>query len=84
MPDDAAVTSLTARAKPKSATFTWPVELIRMFSGLMSRWINPALWAAARADNASAMKSSAWPTAGKPCDNMTVRRFGPSTSSITR
>ncbi len=29
--------SLSSRARPKSASFTWPVELNRMLLGLMSR-----------------------------------------------
>ena len=38
------------RARPKSATFTWPRVEIMTFSGLMSRWTIPASWAAARAE----------------------------------
>ena len=34
-----------ARAMPKSATFTWPFEPIRMLAGLMSRCTTPAAWA---------------------------------------
>ena len=34
----ASVGAFIARAMPKSATFTWPFEPIRMFAGLMSRW----------------------------------------------
>ena len=31
----------TARAMPKSVTFTWPSSVISTFPGLMSRWITP-------------------------------------------
>ena len=34
--------SLIARAIPKSITLTWPVLVIMMLPGLMSRWTTPA------------------------------------------
>jgi hypothetical protein len=36
-------------ARPKSAIFTWPFLLSRMFSGLMSRWTTPSSCANCRA-----------------------------------
>ncbi len=36
--------SATARAMPKSITFTRPDGVIITFAGLMSRWMMPALW----------------------------------------
>ena len=35
--------SVTARAMPKSITFTWPVGVIITLAGLMSRWMMPCL-----------------------------------------
>ncbi len=40
----AELASVAARAMPKSATRAWPPESM-MFSGLMSRWTMPMLWA---------------------------------------
>ena len=39
------VGAFIALAMPKSATFTWPFDPIRMFAGLTSRWTSPASWA---------------------------------------
>ena len=36
--------SATARAMPKSITFTMPVDVSITLAGLMSRWMMPALW----------------------------------------
>ena len=50
MPTTAAVwvivveASLTARAMPKSITFTSPVGVSITLPGLMSRWMMPARW----------------------------------------
>ncbi len=41
----ASVGALSARAMPKSATFTWPFVPIRMFAGLMSRCATWLSWA---------------------------------------
>ena len=51
--------ALTARARPKSATFTVPLSDISTFSGLMSRCTMPASWAAESADRIGASRSSA-------------------------
>ena len=45
------VSALTALARPKSATLTRPSSAMRTFSGLTSRWISPARWAAASAES---------------------------------
>ena len=36
---------LTARAIPKSVTFTWPSSVMRTLPGFTSRWITPWRWA---------------------------------------
>ena len=33
------------RAMPKSRNFTWPLRRMKMFPGLMSRWMTPFWWA---------------------------------------
>jgi len=40
----------SSRAIPKSSTFASPAPVTRMFSGLMSRWMMPAWWAASSAE----------------------------------
>ena len=49
MPGSVSADSASARAIPKSATFTRPSWVTRMLPGLMSRWTNPRAWAAASA-----------------------------------
>ena len=39
----------STRARPKSSTFTTPLGVLMTFSGLMSRWTTPAVWATANA-----------------------------------
>ncbi len=49
-PDWVIVASSTARASPKSVILTRSTPFSsRMLAGLMSRWISPWAWAAARA-----------------------------------
>ena len=60
------VGAFIARAMPKSATFTWPLEPMRMLAGLMSRCTTPASWAKPRAAATSLAISAAclavtWP-----------------------
>ena len=50
---------VTARARPKSATLTVPSSRRMMFSGLTSRWMMPARWAAASACRTGSMMSRA-------------------------
>ena len=63
MPNTAAVwvtdSTLTARAIPKSVTFTRPSSPIMMLAGLMSRWTIPRSWAKCSACAASAPISAA-------------------------
>ena len=56
------VSALTALASPKSATLTrppWASSAISTFSGLTSRWMSPARWAAARAETTGSSSESA-------------------------
>jgi hypothetical protein len=53
------VAEFIARAMPKSATFTWPFDPIRMLAGLMSRWARPASWAKPSAAATSEATSAA-------------------------
>ena len=73
----------TARAMPKSATFTLPSRLIIMFWGLMSRWMMCCSWAAAIPwatwmEMPMASLVSSWPFFSMYCFNVM-----PSMSSIT-
>ena len=78
------VTSVTARARPKSATLaTEPSEGSSTFSGLMSRWTRPARWAAPSGRNSWATSPRASLTDSGPAA-MRSRNVGPSTYSITR
>ncbi len=43
------VEEVVARAMPKSATLMCPSSVMRMLSGLMSRWTMPLEWAWSRA-----------------------------------
>ena len=40
--------AVSIRARPKSRILTRPLGVLTTFSGLMSRWMTPAAWAAAR------------------------------------
>ena len=75
--------SSTARAMPKSITFTSPVLVTMMLAGLMSRWIMPASWLACRA-RATGISSDAARFGGSgPSSRTMSRRFRPLTRSIT-
>ena len=78
------VSVVTALASPKSATFTRPSSAMRTFSGLMSRWITPARWAAASADTTGSSRASAWAGGIGASVRITSRRVWPGTSSMTR
>ena len=56
----------TARARPKSATFTTPSSDSRMFSGLTSRWTSPARCAAESALSTDSMTDTASATSRRP------------------
>ena len=72
-----------AWAMPKSATFTWPVAVMRMLPGLTSRWTTPLRWAKARAAATSAVTSAARFGCSGPSVRMISERGRPSTYSIT-
>ena len=81
------VSAVTALARPKSATLTRPPDCssaIRTFSGLMSRWMRPARWAAASAETTGSMIASAWAGGIGASSRITSRRVWPGTSSMTR
>ncbi len=67
---------------PKSSTLTSPSSRTITFSGLTSRWITPARWAAARAPPISTSQRArvAIGTVGSP---MKARSEVPGTSSMT-
>ena len=75
--------SEAARAIPKSITFTWPVRVSITLAGLMSRWTIPALCAASRAAQMSAVISSARCGSSRPSSCSTSRSVRPSTCSMT-
>lgn len=77
------VESLTARAMPKSMTFTAPSREIMMFAGLTSRWMMPFLCENSSAPHTSAITPSARSTSIGPSIRMMSRRVSPSTISIT-
>ena len=57
------VAPVTARARPKSATLTRPSSESRTFSGLTSRWMSPAWWAAPSAASTGSMHLERLPRA---------------------
>ncbi|SIL56328.1 Uncharacterised protein [Mycobacteroides abscessus subsp. abscessus] len=75
--------SETARAMPKSITFTAPVLLIMMLAGLTSRWMMPCWWLKLSAWHESAMTSMARRIGMGPSSLTMSRRVMPSTYSIT-
>ena len=79
----AEVESSSARAIPKSITFTWPVLVIMMLAGLMSRWTMPASWLAVSARQAGSRMRAA--SAGRigPSACRISRRVRPKTRSMT-
>ncbi|CPU67901.1 Uncharacterised protein [Mycobacteroides abscessus] len=84
MPVVVAVTSFTARARPKSVTLSRPSVSSRTFSGLMSRCTSPARWAAASASSTWSSTSSVRPSVKVRSVSMVRRRFDPATYSIVR
>ena len=78
------VTSVTARARPKSATLMRPSAAMSTFSGLTSRCTSPARCAAASASSTRSATSSASPTVRDPRSARWRRRLTPSTYSIVR
>ena len=77
------VAALTARAMPKSATFTVPLVATRMLAGLMSRWIMPFEWAKPRAAATSPAISADCIAESRPRVRRMSARLLPSTYSIT-
>ena len=78
------VSALTALARPKSATLIRPSPAIRTFSGLMSRWMTPARWAAARAETTGSRRVSARVGVIGASARIVSRNVWPGTSSMTR
>ena len=78
------VSALTARASPKSATFTRPSSASRTFSGFTSRWIMPAWWAAASAESTGSTSASAFAGAIGASLRIRSRSVWPGMYSIAR
>jgi hypothetical protein len=74
--------SETARAMPKSITLTWPVLVIMMFAGLMSRCTMPARCEYSRAVSTESTTRHASVCESAPSET-SWRRFLPSTYSMT-
>ena len=79
----AEVVSDSARAMPKSMTFTAPVLVIMMFAGLMSRWMIPASCEKLSARQTSAMIRPASFNGSGPLSLTMSRRVWPWTRSMT-
>jgi len=75
--------SETARAMPKSVTFTSPSSVIRMFPGFTSRWTIPRRWAASRAEATPIVTRTASSVSRVPRSRRMEARSSPSTSCIT-
>ena len=76
------VGAFIARAMPKSATFTWPLEPMRMFAGLMSRCTSPASWAKLSAAATSLAISAACLAVTWPLERRMSASVRPSTNSM--
>ncbi len=74
---------VTAWAMPKSATFTCPVEVMRMLPGFTSRWTTPLRWAKASAAATSAATSAARSGCNGPSERMISESGRLSTYSMT-
>ena len=68
----------------KHPTFGIAFEPIRMLSGLMSRWMIPAAWIAARPRQMPMPSLITAPGGSEPLVSRIFPRLGPSTSSMTR
>ena len=75
--------SPSARAMPKSITFTAPARLIMMLAGFTSRWMIWWRWEKSSAAQTSAMTSSTCCWLIGPCVLTISRRVWPSTYSMT-
>ena len=75
--------SATARAMPKSMTFTAPDCVIITFAGLMSRWMMPLRWLNSSALQMSAVISMARCHGSRPSLRRMSRSVRPSTNSMT-
>ena len=78
----ASVGAFIARAMPKSATFTWPAEPMRMLAGLMSRCTTPLRWAKPSAADTSLAISAACTELMRPLARRMSARVRPCTYSI--
>ena len=77
------VDSLTARAMPKSMTFTAPSSVIMMFAGLTSRWMIPLRCEKSIAPHTSAITPRARSGSIAPWVRTMSRTVSPSTNSMT-
>ncbi len=75
--------SASARARPRSVSFTTPSAVIRMFSGFRSRWTMPFAWAWASAASVCESTSAACAGASLPFALRISRTERPCTNSIT-
>ena len=73
----------SARAIPKSSTFTCPSGVTMMLPGLMSRWTIPAACAALSASATCAAIRAARAGSSGPSSRRMSARLRPGTSSIT-
>ncbi len=73
----------TARAIPKSATFTWPRGERSTLPGFTSRWTTPLRWAKASAEATSMVMSAARSGCRGPSSRRIWERLRPSTYSMT-
>ena len=77
------VESPSARAMPKSMTFTAPVFVSMMFAGLTSRWMMPCRCEKSSAPHTSARIDDARRGSSGPSRRTMSRSVSPCTSSIT-
>jgi hypothetical protein len=75
--------SPSARAMPKSITFTAPARLIMMLAGLTSRWMMLCRWLKSSAAHTSAITSMTWRCDIGPVVLTISRSVCPSTYSMT-
>ena len=72
-----------SRDRPKSAILMAPSRAMRMFSGLMSRWMTPREWAYSRAAQICGTSRSAASGETLPAA-ISARSDSPSTHSMTK
>jgi hypothetical protein len=75
--------AVMARAMPKSATLTCPLEVMSTLAGFTSRWTTPLRWANPRAAATSEVMSAARSGCRGPSARTMSARVRPSTYSMT-